>query len=143
MSKNKSNVFGSDPNKQSSVLMSQLINWLYSNSKLLILKSTDVTETKGVFRESGNYTKIKEWTEKYNKNSIIPLNQDVSFCGFQTFKAYSVEDVSGIFLHFYHSLPNPFIEIENVEEYCKLLGFISFIYLFEIQRKEMKFFSIF
>jgi hypothetical protein len=108
MPKGPSNVFSNDPTKQSTILLSQLLDWLHKNSNTFQLnKNSEITETKGVFRESGNYTKIKEWTENYNKNTITPLSQEVSFFCFQLrelLRGGCFRDISSLLSQFKESI---------------------------------------
>jgi hypothetical protein len=82
----------------------------------------DVTESKGVFRESGNYSKIEDWIKKYEKGEPQSLDEVIFFFLIFSKKNYFVEDVAGIFLHYYHTLPNPLIKVEQLQETCAVIG---------------------
>jgi hypothetical protein len=82
----------------------------------------DVTESKGVFRESGNYSKIEDWIKKYEKGEPQSLDEVNFFFLIFSKKNYFVEDVAGIFLHYYHTLPNPLIKVEQLQETCAVIG---------------------
>jgi hypothetical protein len=105
-------IFGQEPTKQSTVLIAQLIQWMEDHSKTkpkVLTAKTDVTQTNGIFRESGTFSKIETWIKKFERNTIQPFDEN-----------FAMEDVAGIIQQYFHRLPNPLIEFETVKLLYKL-----------------------
>eukprot|EP01080_Neovahlkampfia_damariscottae_P005896 gene5896-9724_t len=94
-------VFSEDPTEKSIQLLSQILLNMYDKN---------ILGTKGIFRESGSFSKIEEWVKSYEKGEVQSLDD------------LNVEDVAGIFLHYFHTLPKSLVTVDQVEDYCKIIN---------------------